>query len=75
MEGRYAVALYSAASKDRVLDIVDKDLKLVESVYRTSTKFKNFVLNPTLKPLSKINVVKDVAQTLNVSKQMLNFLG
>ncbi|KAK6105843.1 ATP synthase delta (OSCP) subunit family protein [Brugia pahangi] len=74
VEGRYAAALYSAAVKDKTLDTIDKDLKSLQDVYKTSVKFKNFVLDPALTPLSKVNTVKDVAKNLNVSKETLNFL-
>ncbi|VDK77375.1 unnamed protein product [Litomosoides sigmodontis] len=73
--GRYAAALYSAAIKDKNLDAIDKDLKSLQNIYQTSDKFKNFVMDPTLTPLSKVNTVKDVAKGLNVSKETLNFLG
>ncbi|CAG9531309.1 unnamed protein product [Cercopithifilaria johnstoni] len=75
VEGRYAVALYSAAVKDRNLDTIDKDLKSLQNVYQTSVKFKNFVLDPSLTPSSKVKTMKDVAKNLNVSKGTLNFLG
>uniref|UniRef100_A0A1I8EPB2 Oligomycin sensitivity conferral protein n=2 Tax=Wuchereria bancrofti TaxID=6293 RepID=A0A1I8EPB2_WUCBA len=74
VEGRYAAALYSAAVKDKTLDTIDKDFKSLQNVYKTSTKFKNFVLDPALTPLSKVSTVKDVAKNLNVSKETLNFL-
>ncbi|VDP22234.1 unnamed protein product [Onchocerca flexuosa] len=75
VEGRYAVALYSAAVKDKNLDAIEKDLKSLQNVYQTSAKFKNFVLDPALTPLAKVNTIKDVAKNLNVSKETLNFLG
>ncbi|VDN35444.1 unnamed protein product [Gongylonema pulchrum] len=75
VEGRYAAALYSAASKDKQLDTIDKDMKSLQNVYNTSLKFKEFVLNPTLTPLIKVNTVKDIAKSLSISKGALNFLG
>ncbi|VBB30186.1 unnamed protein product [Acanthocheilonema viteae] len=75
VEGRYAVALYSAAVKDSKLDTIYKDLKSLQNIYQTSVKFENFILDPTLAPLSKVNTMKDVAKNLNVSKETLNFLG
>uniref|UniRef100_A0A0R3RWZ8 Oligomycin sensitivity conferral protein n=1 Tax=Elaeophora elaphi TaxID=1147741 RepID=A0A0R3RWZ8_9BILA len=75
VEGRYAVALYSAAVKDKTLDSIDKDLKSLQNVYQTSPQFKDFVLDPALTPLSKVKTVKDLAKNLNVSKETLNFLG
>uniref|UniRef100_A0A2K6VKZ9 Oligomycin sensitivity conferral protein n=2 Tax=Onchocerca TaxID=6281 RepID=A0A2K6VKZ9_ONCVO len=74
VEGRYAVALYSAAVKDKNLDAIEKDLKALQNAYQNSAKFKNFVLDPALTPLSKVNTVKDIAKNLNVSKETLNFL-
>uniref|UniRef100_A0A915Q5Q0 Oligomycin sensitivity conferral protein n=1 Tax=Setaria digitata TaxID=48799 RepID=A0A915Q5Q0_9BILA len=40
IEGRYAEALYSAGVKDKNLDAIDKDFKSLQSLYKSSTKFK-----------------------------------
>ncbi|VDN18318.1 unnamed protein product [Gongylonema pulchrum] len=50
-------------------------MKSLQNVYNTSLKFKEFVLNPTLTPLIKVNTVKDIAKSLSISKGTLNFLG
>uniref|UniRef100_A0A0M3HWZ8 Oligomycin sensitivity conferral protein n=1 Tax=Ascaris lumbricoides TaxID=6252 RepID=A0A0M3HWZ8_ASCLU len=52
IEGRYASALYSAAYKQKKLDIVDKDFTAVREVYKTNPKFRVrvFVSFPHLFP-------------------------
>lgn len=49
IEGRYATALYSAASKQKSLEAVEKDMLGLEKSLKTDAKFKDFVLNPTIK--------------------------
>ena len=49
LEGRYACALYSAASKKSSLDAVEKDLKNLQSTMKTNPKIKELVKNPTIK--------------------------
>lgn len=53
IEGRYAHAIYSAATKNKKLDAVDKDMKKVEQLLEQDKKFAAFVLDPTLKKTQK----------------------
>lgn len=53
IEGRYAHALYSAATKSQKLDTVDKDLKKVEGFMNSDSKFAAFVMDPSLKRQQK----------------------
>uniref|UniRef100_A0A0N4ZMP8 ATP synthase peripheral stalk subunit OSCP, mitochondrial n=1 Tax=Parastrongyloides trichosuri TaxID=131310 RepID=A0A0N4ZMP8_PARTI len=75
VEGRYAAALYSAASKTKTLEGVEKDLQKVKQLYSTDAKFKEFVLNPTLKNEKKRQAVQKIGQELGVSKEATNFFG
>ncbi|VDP59568.1 unnamed protein product [Heligmosomoides polygyrus] len=75
IEGRYASALYTAAFKQKSLDQVDKDLQKIVALYREEPKFKEFVLNPTLKGSKKKIVMQAIAQKLALSKESINFLG
>lgn len=43
--------------------------------FKNLISFQDFVLDPTLTPLSKVKTIKDLAKSLSVSKETLNFLG
>lgn len=49
VDGRYATALYSAASKKNKLDAVDKNLKTLLGLQQKDTKFREFLINPLIK--------------------------
>ena len=49
VDGRYASALYSAASKKNKLDQVDKNLKTLLELQQKDTKFRDFLINPLIK--------------------------
>lgn len=57
IEGRYAHALYSAATKSQKLDSVDKDLQKLGNFMDKDPKFSAFVLDPSLKRQQKKGVV------------------
>uniref|UniRef100_A0A915C5L5 ATP synthase peripheral stalk subunit OSCP, mitochondrial n=2 Tax=Parascaris univalens TaxID=6257 RepID=A0A915C5L5_PARUN len=74
IEGRYASALYSAAYKQKKLDIVHKDFTAVGEVYKTDPKFREFVQDPALKPASRKAGIETYARKLGVCKEVENFL-
>ncbi len=49
IEGRYASALYSAASKQNKLEVVDNDLKKLIEFTQKDIKFKDLLSNPLIK--------------------------
>lgn len=53
VEGRYVNALYSAAFKNDKLDAVEGDLKKLSALYKTDSKFKDFMINPLVSPAQK----------------------
>lgn len=61
IEGRYATALYSAASKQKSLEAVEKDLTSLQASVKADPKLKDFVINPTIKRSLKASALKDVA--------------
>lgn len=75
LEGRYATALYSAASKTKQLDAVEKELVNLQNSFKTDTRFSDFVLNPTLKRQVKIDAVKQIASKIQLSPPSTNLLG
>lgn len=49
VDGRYASALYSAASKKNKLEVVDKNLKTLLELQQKDEKFRDFLINPLIK--------------------------
>ncbi|KAJ8984718.1 hypothetical protein NQ317_004981 [Molorchus minor] len=58
IEGRYATALYSAATKQKTLDAVEKDLIKLQSTIKTDTKLRDFIKDPTIKRSIKAGALK-----------------
>jgi len=75
LEGRYATALYSAASKEKQLDAVEKDLKEIGSLCKKKGKFLDFLLNPSLKRSEKKNLFTSALNGTKASKLTTNLLG
>ncbi|XP_037087029.1 LOW QUALITY PROTEIN: ATP synthase subunit O, mitochondrial-like, partial [Pollicipes pollicipes] len=71
---RYASALYSAASKSKSLDKVEKDLIEVQDLLKTDTMFRNFVLNPTLQKEAKRQAMEMVATKKKTADSTKNLL-
>lgn len=61
IDGRYATALYSAASKSKSLDNVEKELVQFQKSIKTDAKLKEFLINPVLKRSIKAEAFKHLA--------------
>ena len=48
-EGRYATALFSAASKKKSLDAVEKDLKTFQATLKKDQRLADFLADPSIK--------------------------
>ena len=75
MEGRYASALYSAASKKKSLDKVEKELKDFQATVAKDTRLAEFIANPTLQRTLKKDALDSVAKKLKLSECTANLLG
>lgn len=75
LEGRYACALYSAASKTKSLDAVEKDLKSLQSQMRADPNVRDLLVNPTIKRSLKAAAMKDVATKVKFNAATGNLLG
>lgn len=64
IEGRYACALYSAASKQKSLEAVEKDLTALQADMKKDLKLRDFIINPTIKRSLKASALKDAAATV-----------
>ncbi|XP_045116276.1 ATP synthase subunit O, mitochondrial-like [Portunus trituberculatus] len=75
LEGRYATALYSAASKKKAIDAVDKDLKEFSALLKTDGQLKEFILNPLLSKDLKKEAITSVLTKKNASPLTANLLN
>lgn len=76
LEGRYVNALYSAAMKSNKLDSVEGDLKKLAGLYKTDSKFKDFMINPLVSPVQKTEVFEgDLKKKLNLNDLSVKFLS
>ncbi|XP_039174697.1 ATP synthase subunit O, mitochondrial [Crotalus tigris] len=73
LEGRYATALYSAASKQKKLDQVEKELTRVLAIMK-DPKLSNVVMNPYVKAKVKQQMVGDALLKEKLSPLTINFV-
>lgn len=74
IEGRYASALYSAATKQKQLDAVERDLVAIQTQFKSDIKLRDFFLNPSIKRNLKSDGLKDVATKLKYQSSTSNLL-
>ncbi|KAI5106919.1 ATP synthase subunit O, mitochondrial, partial [Silurus meridionalis] len=74
VEGRYATALYSAASKQKNLDKVEQELGRVNSLIK-DPKLSSIVLNPHIKRNIKQKTFNDVLNKAKLSPITINFIN
>lgn len=74
IDGRYATALYSVASKQKTLDAVEKDLLKFQQSLRTDTKLRDFILNPVIKRNEKSQALKALGEKIKLHPQASNLL-
>ena len=76
LSGRYANALYLAASKAGALDAVEKDLTELRKVLSTDAKFKRFVLDPSVARKTKSEAMgKAFASSNEVTKKFVGMIS
>uniref|UniRef100_A0A8C8RXU1 ATP synthase peripheral stalk subunit OSCP, mitochondrial n=1 Tax=Pelusios castaneus TaxID=367368 RepID=A0A8C8RXU1_9SAUR len=73
LEGRYATALYSAASKQKKLDQVEKELSRVTMLLK-DPKLSSIVRNPHIKSAVKQKSVNDALVKEKLSPITINFM-
>jgi len=75
LEGRYATALYSAASKQKQLNEVEKDLKEIQTLVKKKGKFMDYLLSPSFKRMEKKELLSSTLAKTKASKLTGNLLG
>lgn len=73
--GRYAAALYMAASKAGDLDSVTKELSQMAGLLQQSDDFRQFVTDPTVGQNVKIEGLSGVMDGLGATETTKNFFG
>ncbi|KAH8857928.1 ATP synthase subunit O, mitochondrial [Schistosoma japonicum] len=75
VEGRYATALYSAATKQKTLDKIEKDMQLIKNTLDKDVKLREFCINPSLQRLTKVTGISQVLDKLKVNETAKNLFG
>ncbi|XP_076444655.1 ATP synthase peripheral stalk subunit OSCP, mitochondrial-like [Babylonia areolata] len=75
IEGRYATALFSAASKQKKLDAVEKEMNSLSNLLQKDKKLADFVANPSLKRVEKKAVLEDVLKKQKYSDLTVNLVA
>ena len=75
LEGRYAVALYSAATKQKSLQNVEKDLVKFQDLMKKDQKLTEFVKDPSTKRKVKVEALKSICGKISLCKETSNLLG
>uniref|UniRef100_A0A8C5N1X2 ATP synthase peripheral stalk subunit OSCP, mitochondrial n=1 Tax=Leptobrachium leishanense TaxID=445787 RepID=A0A8C5N1X2_9ANUR len=74
LEGRYATALYSAASKEKKLDQVEKELIRILAVIK-DPKVSGIIINPHIKRSLKQKALSDILAREKLSSVTSNFVS
>ncbi|XP_043485119.1 ATP synthase subunit O, mitochondrial [Leptopilina heterotoma] len=74
LEGRYATALFSAASKQKSLDAVEKDLTKIQGLMKTDKKFVEFVKDPSIKRKVKAEAFNLIGTSVKLNQATTNML-
>jgi len=75
IEGRYAHALYSAATKEKKLEVVEKDIKDIQGLLKKDVRFAEFVADPTIKRNEKRDTISAALKKKNYSNITVNLFG
>nr|AOR07094.1 mitochondrial ATP synthase subunit OSCP-like precursor [Mesenchytraeus solifugus] len=75
IEGRYAHAIYSAASKEKKLDVVEKEIKEIKGILKTDVRLREFMANPVVKRSDKRDTLALTFKTKNYASVTVNLLA
>ena len=71
-EGRYATALYSAATKKKALDTVEKDLKTFQATLKKDARLADFLADPSIKKSLKADGLSGACDKLKMNELSKN---
>ncbi|KAF6778230.1 hypothetical protein AHF37_02425 [Paragonimus kellicotti] len=72
VEGRYATALYSAASKSKTLDAVEKEMNIIRDQLTKDVRLREFCVNPSLQRATKVVEFAKALDKLKISSLTKN---
>ena len=72
-EGRYATALFSAASKEKALETVEKDLRSFQAQLKKDTRLQEFLFDPSVKKNLKSEGLSSACDKLKVCESGIQF--
>ena len=70
---RYSRALFEVAKEANDLEKVEQDIKIFQSLLKSSLEIKNFIQNPTHSKETQISVIRLLSEKLKFSKNLSNF--
>jgi F-type H+-transporting ATPase subunit delta len=71
---RYSRALFEVSKETGDLENIEKDIKNFQYLLNSSLDIKNFVHNPTQSKHNQINMINLLADKMNYSKNLKNFM-
>lgn len=74
LDGRYATALYSAATKMKQLESVEKELVQVQNAIKQKPKLREVIISPIINRALLQATLKDVGAKANLSAATTNLL-
>ncbi|KAG5333058.1 ATPO synthase, partial [Acromyrmex heyeri] len=75
LEGRYATALFSAATKQKALDAVEKDLISFQGLLKKDTTLIDFIKNPSISRKDKVEAFKAIGSKSGMNPTTENLLA
>ncbi len=71
---RYSRALFEVVNEAKELEKTENDIENFSSLLKNSLEIKNFIHNPTQSKENQNNVIKLLAEKLNFSRSLKNFM-
>ena len=71
---RYSLALLELAKENSLQDQIEKQMKLLSTIYVENEDFQNFIKNPTNSISSQNEIMLKVSKILNLSGILQNFI-
>ena len=72
---RYALALFELASENSEIEIIEKNIKDLLSIYDTNKDLENFIKNPTHSIANQLEIIQKISKTMNFPTILNNFLN
>ena len=72
---RYANALFQLAKEAKVLDSVSNELTRIKEILQEDQEVLSVILNPSVSKSNKIKLFETIAEKIELSKLVSNFIG